>query len=119
MGTKNMERPKTNTFDDTGRIHQIEYAIKSVSKANTSVGMIVNDGIIFIGINDKKKQFKDSEKIYRITKDITCCLSGLFADALQLIAFSRKIAQDYLYDFGVDVPLKHLVERLSGILQDF
>lgn len=78
---------KTNVFTDEGRLLQTEYAIKNVSQAGTIMGMVCTDGIVLFGLNLTKTLQK--EKIYKITNDTYCVVSGLFGDANMLIKSAR------------------------------
>lgn len=112
---------QTNTFNEEGRISQIEFAIKNVSRAGTSVGMKCTDGTIFIGLTKKVQDHieKRNEKIYKLTKNIFCILSGVFGDGLQIISIARIIAQKHLNRFNEEIKLKHLVETLGNRMQYF
>lgn len=112
---------RTNTFNDEGRIPQIEFAIKNVSKAGTALAYRCTDGIVLIGLSKSTSDHieKRIEKIYKINEHIYCVLAGLFADGLQIISLARQYAQNYLYDFGIDIPLQHLVKQICLNLQYF
>lgn len=77
----------SNIFTDDGRLLQAEYAIKSVSKAGTIVGLTCTDGVVLIGINPGPTT--SLEKIYQINDSVYCAVAGIFSDALRLIKFGR------------------------------
>lgn len=81
------QQTSSNTFTEDGRLLQAEYAIKSVSKAGTIVGLACKDGVILIGINPTEST--SIEKIYKLNNTIHCVVSGIFSDALRLIKFAR------------------------------
>lgn len=116
-----MQSARTNTFDDEGRIAQIEFAIKNVSQAGTSIGMKCTDGIVFVGLSKKNESHveKGIEKIYKLTDNIFCIISGLFGDGLQIISIARSIAQDHAYLHGVEITLYRLVSCIASDLQYF
>ncbi|ELA48265.1 hypothetical protein VCUG_00306 [Vavraia culicis subsp. floridensis] len=117
----NDEDVKTNTFNEEGRILQVEYAIKNVSNAGTTLGLTCTDGVVLLGITTSNKSHVVSrkEKIYRITNTVYCTISGIFSDGLQIISMARVIAQDYLYKNGVEMPLGYLVEGIAKRMQYF
>lgn len=117
-----MDIPRTNTFNDEGRIPQIEYAIKNVSQAGTIIGYKCKNGIIFIGLTNKPEnnQIKNKiDKIYKITNNIFCCISGLFADSLQIISIARMYANNHFFEYNEEIKLKCLLNNISDNLQYF
>ncbi|ELQ75118.1 20S proteasome, regulatory subunit alpha type PSMA4/PRE9 [Trachipleistophora hominis] len=112
---------RTNTFNEEGRILQVEYAIKNVSNAGTTLGLTCTDGIVLLGITTTNKNhiISRNEKIYRITGSIYCTISGIFSDGLQIISMARFIAQEYLYRNGVEMSIGYLVEEVAMRMQYF
>ncbi|KRH92248.1 20S proteasome, alpha-type regulatory subunit PSMA4/PRE9 [Pseudoloma neurophilia] len=116
-----MERFTTNTFDDEGRISQLEFAIKNVNNAATSIGFKSKNGLILIGLKNKLQNnfINQLEKIFKLNNDKYVIISGLFGDAKQIITILRKNIQDHFYLFNEEITLKSLVEDISGRLQYF
>lgn len=116
-----MERFITNIFDSEGRIPQIEYAIKNVNNAGTSIGMKCTDGLFLIGLKNKLQDnfVNRTEKIYKLNDDKYVVISGLFGDALQIITIIRKMIQDHYYNHGEEILLSTLVLDIGLKLQYF
>lgn len=116
-----MERFVTNVFDSEGRISQIEYAIKNVNNAGTSIGMKCTDGILLIGLKNKLQDnfVNRTEKIYKLNDDKYAVISGLFGDALQIITVIRKLIQDHYYEHGEEILLHTLASEVGLKLQYF
>jgi 20S proteasome subunit alpha 3 len=109
---------KTNTFNEEGRLPQVEFAIKNVSEAGTIIGYVCTDGIVLLGVN--KAEIRDQrEKIYQISEDIYCAVSGLFGDAMRLKRFAQIKTQNVLEEYGVECPAYVLCESVGQKKQRF
>ncbi|KAH9411350.1 proteasome [Ordospora pajunii] len=111
-------KPKSNIFTDEGRLPQVEFAIKNVSRAGTIIGRVCVDGVVLIGIN-KEPTNGSIEKIYQLSDDIYCALSGLFGDAMSIKKYAQIKAQDTLERFGVVCPLLTLCKFIGQKKQAF
>lgn len=107
-----------NVFNEEGRLLQIEYAIKNVSKAGTIIGLVCSNGIVLVGIN--KEEIKSQrEKIYPITDKIYVALCGLFGDAMLLKKYARVRAQDTLEKYDQEASLLSVIKAVSKKKQLF
>lgn len=104
---------KTNTYNEDGRILQVEYAIKNTTKAPTTVALKCSDGILLLGLSPEK------EKVYKLQPNIYTSVSGIFPDALQLISFARVEAENYRELYESEIPLSSLVQIISELKQNF
>ncbi|KAM0672763.1 alpha subunit of proteasome [Ordospora colligata] len=109
---------KSNIFTDEGRLPQVEFAIKNVSRAGTIIGRVCMDGVVLIGIN-KEPTNGSIEKIYQLSDDIYCALCGLFGDAMRIKKYAQIKAQDILEQFGVVCPLLTLCKFIGQKKQTF
>lgn len=112
------DRTKTNTFTDEGRLPQVEFAIKNVSKAGTIVGYACVDGVILVGVNREATNGR-IEKIYKLNDNVYCALCGLFGDAMRLKKYAQIRAQEILEEFGVECPLLTLCRIIGQKKQSF
>jgi 20S proteasome subunit alpha 3 len=112
------ESVKTNTFNEEGRLPQVEFAIKNVSKAGTIIGCVCADGVVLLGVN-KIEVGSQREKIYQITNTIYCAVSGLFGDAMRLKRFAQIKAQNVLEEYGVECPISVLCRSIGEEKQRF
>lgn len=112
------DRVKTNTFTDEGRLLQVEFAIKNVSKAGTIAGYACLDGVVLIGINKEPTNGR-IEKIYQLNDNIYCALCGLFGDAMRLKKYAQVKAQEIQEKFGVECPLLSLCNIIGQKKQSF
>lgn len=111
----------TSIFSPDGRIFAAEYAKKAVEQGATSIGILVEEGVILLA--EKKLQplqEPDSvEKISKIDEHVGVATSGLMADARKLIAEARVKAQSYWLTFEEPVPAEVLAEHICDIKAQF
>ncbi|EJW03788.1 hypothetical protein EDEG_01917 [Edhazardia aedis USNM 41457] len=109
---------RTNTFTEEGRILQVEYAIKNVSRAGTMLGYVCTDGVLLLGL---KKGISSSrkEKIYKISPQIYVAMAGISSDALQLLSYARIESEKHCEHYCAEIPLKSLCTRVGELKQGF
>ncbi len=111
----------TSIFSPDGRIFAAEYAKKAVEQGATSIGILVEEGVILLA--EKKiqpLQEPDSvEKISMIDEHVGVATSGLMADARKLIAEARVKAQSYWLTFEEPIPAEALAEHICDIKAQF
>jgi 20S proteasome subunit alpha 3 len=113
---------KTNTFSPEGRLYQVEYAVESVGKAPTALGIVTSEGVIFATERRQRSALLDverpelrnysGEKVYRVDKHIAVAVAGMTADANHLVEVARQIAQRHTYTFQEPLPAEDLCQRL-------
>jgi proteasome alpha subunit len=111
----------TCIFSPDGRIFAAEYAKKAVEQGATSIGILVEQGVILLA--EKKiqpLQEPDSvEKISKIDEHVGVVTSGLMADARKLIAEARVKAQSYWLTYEEAIPAEALAEHICDIKAEF
>jgi proteasome alpha subunit len=111
----------TSIFSPDGRIFAAEYAKKAVEQGATSIGVLVEEGIVLLA--EKKiqpLQEPDSvEKISKIDEHVGVATSGLMADARKLIAEARVKAQSYWLTYEEAVPAEALAEHICDLKAQF
>ncbi|EIJ88361.1 20S proteasome subunit alpha 3 [Nematocida parisii] len=110
----------TNTFSEEGRIHQVEYAIKSISSAGPAIGIKCTDGIVLLGkaIDDALTLTQD-EKVYQINDNTVVIVSGLYADSNLLVNYTRVIAQEYLMKYEQNMSPRQISMALCKTMQKY
>jgi len=107
----------TSIFSPEGRIFAAEYAKKAVEQGATSIGILVNDGVILLA--EKKVmplQEPDSvEKISKIDEHVAVATSGFMADARKLIQEARIKAQSYWLTYEEPVPAEAVAEHICDL----
>jgi proteasome alpha subunit len=111
----------TSIFSPDGRIYAAEYAKKAVEQGATSIGILVNDGVILL--TEKRVeplQEPDSvEKISKIDDHIGTATSGLMADARKLVYEARIKAQSYWLTYEEQVPAEVIAEHICNKKAEF
>jgi len=110
------------TFSPSGKLVQIEYALKAVEGGAPSVGIKAANGIVLAVDKKFNSSLIDETSIIRIepmTKNIGMVYSGLGPDYRVLVKKARKIAQQYKLWYGEEIPTEQLVMRISGVMQEY
>ena len=114
---------KTNVFNPSGRITQIEYAIKAIKNSGPAVALVYKDGIVIATEKRTASNLlipsKHGEKIFKIDDHVSAIVSGLTSDANYLIEHIRKVGQNYRYTYGNEMPIEQLVENLCNLKQSY
>ena len=107
-------------FSPDGRLFQVEYALETVYRGSTIIGISCPEGVV-IGaeekIESKLQNPNFTQKIYEIDEHIGAAVVGLSSDARVLIDEARIFAQSnrLLYDEPVDVEV--VAKRIGDIKQ--
>lgn len=107
-------------FSPDGRLFQVEYALETVYRGSTIIGITCPEGVV-IGaeekIESKLQNPKFTQKIYEVDEHIGAAVVGLSSDARILIDEARVFAQSnrLLYDESVDVEV--VAKRIGDIKQ--
>lgn len=103
-------------FSPDGRVFQVEYAGKAVENSGTVIGLRGTDGIVFACeklVTSKLYEPGANRRIFNIDTHIGMAVSGLISDARQIVDIARKEAANYRSQYGVNIPLKYLNDRVS------
>lgn len=106
-----------STFSPNGRVFQVEYAAKAVEKSGTAIGIKCVDGVV-LGVEknilSKMLVQTSNRRIHTADEHAGIALSGLAADARQLVNQARTESSEYRNFYGSNIPGKILSERLAG-----
>ena len=97
-------------FSPDGRLFQVEYALETVYRGPTIIGVSCPEGVV-IGAEEKvESRLRDpnfSEKIYEVDEHLGGAIVGLGSDARVLIDYARIYAQSnrLMYDEPADVEI--------------
>jgi len=103
-------------FSPDGRIFQVEYANKAVEASGTAVGIVCKDGVVLAVekiVTSRLYEPGVNKRIFMIDEHIGMAVAGLLADARQLVNVAREEAANYRNNFGSNIPLKYLSDRVS------
>ncbi|XP_071440783.1 proteasome subunit alpha type-3 [Hetaerina americana] len=103
-------------FSPDGRVFQVEYAQKAVENSGTVIGLRGKDGVVFAVeklVTSKLYEAGANRRLFNIDKHVGMAVSGLLADARQIVETARIEASNYRSQYGTNIPLKYLNERVS------
>uniref|UniRef100_A0AAX7T9E4 Proteasome subunit alpha type-3 n=1 Tax=Astatotilapia calliptera TaxID=8154 RepID=A0AAX7T9E4_ASTCA len=94
----------------------VEYAMKAVENSSTAIGIRCKDGVVF-GVEklvlSKLYEEGSNKRIFNIDRHIGMAVAGLLADARSLAEVAREEASNFRSNYGHDIPLKHLSDRVA------
>jgi len=111
----------TSIFSPDGRIFAAEYAKKAVELGETSIGILVDEGIILLA--EKRvlplQEPNSVEKISKVDDHVGVATAGLMADARKLIYEARIKAQSYWLTYEEPVPGEAVAEHICNKKAEF
>lgn len=110
------------TFSPSGKLVQIEYALKAVAAGATSLGICSSDGVVIATEKKLPSILVDEstvQKICLITPNIGVVYSGMGPDYRVLIRKARKTAQAYHSLYKEHIPVAQLVREVATVMQEF
>jgi len=107
------------TFSPDGRVFQIEYAAKGIEKSGTAIGIRCVDGVV-VGaekvIISKMILPSSNRRVHTVGMHNGITLSGIAADARQIVNRGREEVRSYKSFYGENIPGKVLVDRIAGFM---
>lgn len=107
-------------FSPDGRLLQVEYAKKTVSRGTTAIGMVCKDGVLLVGdkmISDKLIVTSTVKKIMQVDEHIGATATGFVMDGRILIEKAQLIAQQHQVTYGESIDILTLVKEICDIKQ--
>lgn len=105
------------------RSFKVEYAMEAISHAGTCLGILASDGIVVAAERKNVHKLLDdsvmTEKVYRLSDNISCTVAGITADANILINHLRWWAASYRNNYGEEMPVEQLVQNLCNEKQRY
>lgn len=111
----------TSIFSPDGRIFAAEYAKKAVEQGATSIGVLVDEGVVLLAekrVMDLQEP-ESIEKISMIDEHVGVATSGFMADARKLIYEARIKAQSYWLTYEEQVPAEAVAEHICDVKAQF
>ena len=109
----------TSIYSQDGRVFQIEYGAKNITNAETVLGVLTSDGVILATekIRHNPLLVEDSNRrIFNITESIGLLICGRVPDGKDCLRRAREEAKSYRNNFGVEIALSTLVNRLANYI---
>ncbi len=107
-------------FSPDGRLFQVEYALETVNRGATIVGIACSEGVV-LGAEEKiETKLQDTQfawKLYTVDDHLGAAVVGLGSDARILIDQARIYAQSnrLMYDEPIDVEI--MTKRVGDVKQ--
>ncbi|KAF4526985.1 hypothetical protein B566_EDAN001532 [Ephemera danica] len=109
-------------FSPDGRVFQVEYAQKAVENSGTAIGLKGKDGVVFAVeklVTSKLYETGANKRIFSVDDHVGLAVAGLLADAKQIVETARIECSNYRNQYGSDIPLKYLNDRLSMFMHAY
>ena len=109
----------TSIYSQDGRVFQIEYGAKNVTNAETVMGVVTSDGVILATekIRHNPLLVEDANRrIFNVSENIGLLICGRVPDGKDCLRRAREEAKSYCSNFGIEIALKTLVERLANYI---
>ncbi|VDM16915.1 unnamed protein product [Hydatigera taeniaeformis] len=110
------------TFSPSGKLLQIEYALKAAECGAPSVGIRASNGVVLAVEKKFNSELIDEASISRIepvTKSVGMVYSGLSPDYRVLVKQARKSAQAYQLAYNESISPEQLVTRIAAVMQEY
>ncbi|CAH8567166.1 unnamed protein product [Schistosoma guineensis] len=110
------------TFSPSGKLVQIEYALKAVEAGAPSVGIRAANGVVLAAVKKFTSKLMDEStvtKIEQVTGGIGMVYSGLSPDYRVLVKQARKSSQAYQLAYGEPISPEQLVIRIAAVMQEY
>eukprot|EP00753_Platysulcus_tardus_P007277 PLAT15024.1.p2 GENE.PLAT15024.1~~PLAT15024.1.p2 ORF type:complete len:250 (+),score=77.21 PLAT15024.1:44-751(+) len=110
------------TFSPSGKLLQIEYALKAVAKGETSLGIRATNGVVVATEKTMPTSLiePDSvEKVSVLSEGAGAVYAGIGPDFRVLTAKGRKRAARYKRTYLEEIPTPTLVRGVATVMQEF
>jgi len=107
-------------FSPDGRLFQVEYALETVNRGATVVGIVCSEGVV-LGAEEKiESRLQDprySWKLYEVDEHIGAAVVGLGSDARILIDQARIYSQSNRLTYDEPIDVEVIAKRIGDIKQ--
>ncbi|KAL9106730.1 MAG: hypothetical protein Q9227_008299 [Pyrenula ochraceoflavens] len=109
-----------SVYSPDGRNFQVEYAVKAVESASTSIGIRCSDGVVLALeklTTSKLLKPNANKRISTIDRHCGIVSSGLLPDGRHLVSRARDEASSWRRTYKGPIPVSALAGRLGGYVQ--
>ncbi|MGC8538384.1 MAG: archaeal proteasome endopeptidase complex subunit alpha [Candidatus Micrarchaeia archaeon] len=106
-------------FNPDGRLFQVEYAKEAVRKGATSIGMVTENGVVFVAhknVTDPLAVPSTIQKVFTIDSTIGGTYSGMVADGLHIISTARSTAQNHKFVYNEPKSIEAIAKEISSYM---
>lgn len=108
-------------FSKDGKLFQIEYSFNAVKNSSfTSLAVRGDDCVVAITqkkVPDKSIVPSSVTHIFKVTEKIGVLFTGSLPDSRNLLVRMRQFAGDYRQDFGYEIPIHILADKVAEFAQ--
>ncbi len=107
-------------FSPDGRLLQVEYAKKTVSKGIDAIGVSCSDGVVIVAdkrVIDKLMVEESVEKIFQVDDHIAATVTGFISDGRVLIERAQVKAQQHRVTYNSPIDVLNIVKDICDLKQ--
>jgi len=102
------------TFAPSGRILQVEYAMKAVEQGEAVLGLRSETDVVLCSIKRAQSQLAETQqKIFKIDNHLAIGIAGLTADARVLAEYMRNECLNHTYVYDTPMNIGRLVTQIA------
>ncbi|KAJ5081784.1 hypothetical protein NUU61_010048 [Penicillium alfredii] len=110
------------TFSPEGRLFQVEYSLEAIKLGSTAIGVATSEGVI-LGVEKRVTstllEASSVEKIVEIDQHIGCAMSGLQADARNLVEHARVECQNHAFHYAEPLRVESTTQAICDLALRF
>lgn len=110
------------TFNKSGKLLQIEYALKRVSQGKMALGIKATNGVVIACDKKVSSVLVDADEYQKIQSVTPACgfvYAGMGPDFRVLVEQARKASQKYYLTYREVQPIGQIVRESAGIMQEY
>ncbi len=107
-------------FSPDGELYQVRYAFEAVRKGWTSLGILVESGVVLAAEKRKMMPLLDLdgiEKIYKVDDHIGVTFAGMGSDGRVLIDYARLITVRHRLTYGEPPSTEYVAKAVADLKQ--
>jgi len=107
-------------FSPDGRLFQVEYALETVKRGSTVLGIACREGVVLAAEERSTSKLQDPNfmwKVFEIDDHVGAAISGLSSDARVLIDQARIYAQSNKLTYDEPIDVESLAKQVGDIEQ--
>ncbi|BAM80856.1 20S core proteasome subunit alpha 2 [Cyanidioschyzon merolae strain 10D] len=109
-------------FSSSGKLNQLEYALKAVQAGATALGIRAKNGCVIATEKRLPSALADARtirKVEAITAEIGAVYAGMGPDYRIMVKKARNAAQKYYQVYRESIPVHQLVREVATVMQEF
>lgn len=110
-----------SSFDSSGRMEQLEYAIQAANRGNGILAVKTSEGVVVMTTPSKEAKYKSTisgSKLRRILNGPHIITAGLTPDARYIEEEAFEFCANYLQTYGAYPPIARLASHIASIAHE-